>query len=212
MQFTIKDLTIVPEQEDPFVRLTVGTRAYAAATLVGADDLERMSRIFADQALFTEIFKPWGDFDNDILADLTGLSGLSSTLDNTTPADDNASAPVADATDKPAPIDFNSDINLEMSDEQIHSTLREKWGENYDDNFAAASRIVAEIFHGDDAMAEWFAQRLGNHVNVVLIANRSDAMLNGARPARATVTPPVHSKSLDDRIAEFSPGDAKHEP
>lgn len=50
MQFTIKDLSVALEQEDPFMRLTVGSRAYAAATLVDADDLERMSRIFADQA------------------------------------------------------------------------------------------------------------------------------------------------------------------
>jgi hypothetical protein len=48
--FQIKDLTIALEQEDPFVRLTVGSRAYAAATLVDADDLERIARIFNDQA------------------------------------------------------------------------------------------------------------------------------------------------------------------
>ena len=50
MEFKVKDLSFALELEAPFVRLTIGSRAYAAAALVDADDLERFSRIFADQA------------------------------------------------------------------------------------------------------------------------------------------------------------------
>jgi hypothetical protein len=30
--------------------------------------------------------------------------------------------------------------------------------------FAAASKVTAEIFHGDDAMLHCFKQRVGNHI------------------------------------------------
>jgi hypothetical protein len=50
MQFQIKDFTIALEQEDPFMRLTVGGRAYSTSALVDADDLERIARIFNNEA------------------------------------------------------------------------------------------------------------------------------------------------------------------
>jgi hypothetical protein len=50
MEFHIKDLTIALEQESPFVRLTIGGRAYATAGLVDADDLEKIARVFAAEA------------------------------------------------------------------------------------------------------------------------------------------------------------------
>jgi hypothetical protein len=50
MQFAIKDFTIVLEQEDPFVRLTIGGRAYSTSALVDAEDLERIARILNNEA------------------------------------------------------------------------------------------------------------------------------------------------------------------
>ena len=50
MQFTIKDFTVVLEPENPFLRLTIGGRAFSTSALVDAEDLERIARIFNEQA------------------------------------------------------------------------------------------------------------------------------------------------------------------
>jgi hypothetical protein len=50
MEFTVKDLSISIEPESPFMRLTVGGRAYSTSALMDADDLERIARVFNDQA------------------------------------------------------------------------------------------------------------------------------------------------------------------
>jgi hypothetical protein len=128
--------------------------------------------------------------------------------------DPNAPAPPSatsaePVTDTPAPIDINEDINLEMSHDEIHSTLRDEWKESYDDRFAAASRVVGEIFHNDDTLLNWFAERLGNHVNVIRIADRLSAMLDGHRPARVATTPPAQDADVDAELEQFKPG-GKH--
>jgi hypothetical protein len=131
------------------------------------------------------------------------------------PAEGPASAAAAETavpvttTEAPAD-DLNSDINLEMQPEQIEEVLRETWKENFDENFAAASATIQEIFHADSDLINWFAERLGNHANIPLLAYRVHCMLNGSRPAK--VTPPTaQSKSLDEGIAAFQVGGSKYE-
>jgi hypothetical protein len=128
-----------------------------------------------------------GDFDNDILADPTGLAGIASSSLVDAPATQTADpTPIADTPTDPAWIDSNEDINLEMTDEAIHSTLQEQWGDQYGDRYAAASRTVQEIFHNDRPLLKWFEQRVGNHINVVRLAHRLSAMLDGNRPQNST--------------------------
>jgi len=149
-----------------------------------------------------------GDFDNDILADLTGLAGIAQ-YDNNPTADPSA---VAKAVEAPAPAatpadDYNSDINYEMSEDEIHGALRAQWKENYDQRFAAVSKTVAEIFHDDEPLLKWFGDRLGNHVNVVRIVDRIAAMLDGVRPQK---TAAADTAALDAEIKEFQPGGRFH--
>ena len=149
---------------------------------------------------------------DDLDALFFDLRGAPESMFKEQPAEITPPSPLVETKEPPAPtetpaVDFNSDINLEMAPEQIHEVLQERWKENYDDNFAAASALVQEIFHGDDELMNWFAERLGNHANVPLLAYRVHCMLNGARPAKSPAAP--SNSEIDQQLADFKPG-GKH--
>jgi len=88
---------------------------------------------------------------DDLDALFFDLRGAPESMFKEQPAEITPPSPLVETKEPPAPtetpaVDFNSDINLEMAPEQIHEVLQERWKENYDDNFAAASALVQENF------------------------------------------------------------------
>ena len=148
-----------------------------------------------------------GGFD-DLLSSLTTQSKPEAPKPAapTAKAADPAEAPAVtepEQTDTPAPLDENEDINREMTDDEIHSSLQSEWGDQYEDRFAAASRVVGEIFHNDEPLLKWFEARVGNHINVVRLADRLSAMLDGNRPARSTAP---NTAALNAELKKFEKG------
>lgn len=145
---------------------------------------------------------------DDLEALFFDLQGAPESMTSDAPAEIPAPAPTAEVCTDTAstPIGFNEDTNLEMSDDQIHSVLQTEWGDHYEQRFAAASRVVGEIFHNDEPLLRWFEERVGNHINVVKLADRLSAMLDGNRPQKSTAP---NTAEIDRALKDFEPGGAK---
>lgn len=98
-----------------------------------------------------------------------------------------------------------------MDEATIHAQLQEQWGDDYPQRFGAASKVVTEIFANDQPLFKWFEGRVGSHINIVRLADRLSAMLDGARPQKVAAPSTATTKSLDGAIAEFQPGGTKHD-
>jgi hypothetical protein len=66
---------------------------------------------------------------------------------------------------------------------------------------------VGEIFHNDEPLLRWFEGRVGNHINIIRLADRLSAMLDGHRPQKPAAAP--STSELDAQIADFAPN-GKH--
>jgi hypothetical protein len=144
-------------------------------------------------------------YDNDILADPTGLSGLSSTADNATP-------PIAETADpgkaaestEPTPIDYDR----EFTRDEGHAVLQQVWGDSYQENLAMTEHAAREIFKDDPKSLELISSTLGNHPLLIQLGYRIACMLNGARPGKVDVP---NTQQLDAALAAFKPGGSKYE-
>jgi hypothetical protein len=145
-----------------------------------------------------------GDYDNDILADPTGLAGITSSADDTaTKAADTGETPATTEPAPPGPV-YEDDYE---TPEAVENVLRNEWGDDFETKYEDASKAVQQFFKGDNETLEWLSQRVGNHPVAVKIALRLAAIYSGNGLPQKTAG--ADTAALDAQLKDFEKG-GKH--